>query len=115
MEAKRSIEILAKSSSGDPYTVMFYIGEGSISASCSCPAGEYRKLCKHVLRMLDGDNSILFDIRQETSLGEVSLYLRKTELPVFLANLNESELLLREAQNNVRKAKKALEKVVLRK
>lgn len=115
MNTEHYIEILSKSSSGNPYTVRFYIEENGISAFCSCPAGENRKLCKHVIRIMNGDDSVLYDSTQKTILGEICSHLQRTTIPSFLSELSESEVLLEKVQKNVRKAKKALEKAVLKK
>lgn len=115
MGAKKHVDILAKSSSGDSYTVRFYIEEDGISAFCSCPAGEHRKLCKHVIRMINGDDSILYDSSQKKILDEICSHLQKTTIPSLLSELSESEILLDKARKNVEKMKKALEKAVLKK
>jgi uncharacterized Zn finger protein len=115
MDIENYIEILSKSSSGNPYTVRFYIDENTISAFCSCPAGDHRKLCKHVIRMINGDDSILYDSSQKTILDEICSHLQGTTIPSLLSELSESEILLEKAQKNVKKVKKALEKVVLKK
>ena len=115
MEIKSPIEILSKSSSGNPYLVRFYIEENTISAFCSCPAGEHRKLCKHIMQMISGDDSILYDSNQKIILDEVLSHLQKTTISVLLSELNESEAFLKKAQMNAKKAKKNLEKVILHK
>ena len=115
MSTEHYLEILSKSSSGKPYTVRFYIEENGISAFCSCPAGGHRKLCKHVIRMMNGDDSILYDSSQKTILDEVCSHLQRTAIPSLLSELSESEILLNKAQKSVRKMKKALEKAVLKK
>ncbi len=115
MKTKKPIEILSKSSSGNPYTVRFYIEGNEISAFCSCPAGEYRKLCKHVIGMINRDYSILYDSSQKMILDKICSHLLRTTIPTLLSELNESEILLKQVQKNVKKAKKALEKVVLKK
>jgi hypothetical protein len=115
MNVSNFIEILAKSSSGDPYTVRFYLEENEISAFCSCPAGDNRKLCKHVKRIIAGDDSILFDNNQRKIFLEIGSHLQKTSIPSLLSKLNESEIALENAQKNLKKAKKALEKAILKK
>ena len=115
MNIENYVEILSKSSSGNPYTVRFYIYEDAISAFCSCPAGDHRKLCKHVMRMINGDDSILYDKNQKSILDKISSHLQRTTIPSLLSELNESEILLKEAQRNAKKAKNKLEKVILQK
>jgi uncharacterized Zn finger protein len=109
------IEILANSSSGNPYTVRFYLEENEISAFCSCPAGDNRKLCKHVKRIIAGDDSIIFDSNQKNIFLKIGLHLERTSVPNLLSELKESEILLENAKNNAKKAKKALEKAILKK
>jgi uncharacterized Zn finger protein len=115
MDIDNYIEILSKSSSGNPYTVRFYMEENGISAFCSCPAGENRKLCKHIIRIINSDDSILFDNNQKNLLGKINSHLQNTDIPRLVSSLRENEILLEKTQENVKKAKKALEKVILKK
>ena len=110
-----SVKILSKSSSGDPYTVTFYIEENTISAFCSCPAGEHRKLCKHVLQLIDGNESMLYDSNQKPILDRVCSHLQNTSIPPLLSGLCDKEALLKEIQRDVKKAKKSIEKIILQK
>ncbi len=109
------IEILAKSSSGGSYTVRFYLEENEISAFCSCPAGDNRKLCKHVMRLITGDDSILYDSNQKKILIKSCSHLQSTVVPLLLSELNKSEIMLENAKKNAKKAKKNFETVVLKK
>ncbi|HUT30102.1 MAG TPA: SWIM zinc finger family protein [Sedimentisphaerales bacterium] len=109
------IEVLSKSSSGNPYTVRFYLREGSVSAFCSCPAGDNRKLCKHVIRIMNGDDSILFDPRQKPLLARILSYLENTDIPLLVSRLIESQILLENVEKDMKKAKKTLEKAILHK
>ena len=115
MNAENCVEILAKGSSGNPYTVRFYLEENEISAFCSCPAGDNRKLCKHVVRIMTGDDSILYDSDQKKIFMKIGSHLQRTSVPNLVYELNESEILLENAQRKAKKAKKALEKAVLKK
>ncbi|MDT8302621.1 MAG: SWIM zinc finger family protein [Sedimentisphaerales bacterium] len=115
MNTENYVEILVKSSSGNPYKVRFYLEQNEISAFCSCPAGDNRKLCKHVKRIIAGDDSIIFDINQKNVLLKIGSHLERTSIPILLSELSESEIVLENAQKNLKKAKKALEKVVLKK
>jgi uncharacterized Zn finger protein len=116
MGVKKNIEILAKSSSSDtPYTIRCYFEENKISVFCSCPAGDNRKLCKHVRQIIAGNDSILYDRNQKNELEEISNRLQKTQIPLLLFEINKSEDLLEETKRNVEKAKKNLENVILNK
>lgn len=115
MKMENCVKILAKSSSGNPYTVRFYLEENEISAFCTCPAGENRKLCKHVMQIINGDDSILYDSNQKKVFMKIIYHVQRTNIPFLLSELNESEILLENVQKNVKKAKQAIEKVVLKK
>jgi len=115
MDTGNYVEIFAKSSSGDPYTVRFYLDENKISAFCSCPAGVYRILCKHVIRIISGDDSILYDMNQKKLMEQIGSHLQKTIIPSLLSELNESELLMKKVRQKAKKAKKNLEKAILQK
>jgi hypothetical protein len=116
MGIKKHIELLAKSSSSDtPYTVRCYLEENKMSVFCSCRAGENRMLCKHVRKIIAGDDSILYDRNQKNELEEISDHLQKTQIPLLLLEMNKSEDLLEEAKRNAEKAKKNLENAILNK
>ncbi|MFZ2148159.1 MAG: hypothetical protein WAV28_13150 [Sedimentisphaerales bacterium] len=116
MGTKKFIEILAKSSSSDtPYVVRCYLEENKISVFCSCRAGDNRMLCKHVRKIIAGDDSILYDGNQKNELEKISNYVQKTHIPLLLLEINKYEDLLEESKRNVKKAKKNLENVILSK
>ena len=113
MNKDNYFEIFVKSSSGDPHLVSFQFDESDLSAFCSCPAGIYRKLCKHIMHLISGDDSILHDRSQKKIMEQITKHLQKTTIPSLLCELNESEIILKKAQQKVKKAKKNLEKVIL--
>jgi hypothetical protein len=115
MVIENQIEILSKSSSGNPYTVRFYLEKNNVSAFCSCPAGQSRKLCKHIIKIINSEDSILFDTNQKNLMSAIISHLQNTDIPRLISNLRENEILLEKTQENVKKAKKALEKVILKK
>ena len=110
----KKVEILAKSSSSEtPYTVECYLGENKISVHCSCPAGDNRLLCKHVRKIVSGDESILYDRNQKREIEEIRNHLSGTEILLLLSELDKHESLLEEAKRNIEKAKKNLSKSIL--
>mgnify|MGYP001143361278 CR=1 FL=1 len=115
MDSGNDIEILVKSSSGDPYTVKFNLDENDLSAFCSCPAGIYRKLCKHILSIISNDESILYDRNQIEHIEQINTHLQKTIIPSLLSELKDSEELLEKAQKEVKKAGQNIEKAILHK
>ena len=66
------------------------------------------------MRIITGDDSILYDSNQKEIFVKIGSYLKETNIPFLLSELNKSEVQLENAQKNAKKAKKALEKVVLK-
>ena len=64
---------------------------------------------------LDGDAKIeyFFNKNQKMILDEIHSHLQKTTIPSLLSELNDSEILLKKAQKNAKKAKKNIEKTIL--
>ena len=115
MESGNDIEILVKSTSGDPYTVSFHIDKNDISASCSCPAGIYRMLCKHIIHLISDDDTILYDRNQKKLMRQIYTHLQKTNIPLLFSKWKESEELLKRVQQNAKKSKRNLEKAIIQK
>lgn len=115
MTTENRIEISVRGSSGNSYTVRFSLEENRITAFCSCPAGDNQQLCKHVIRIMNGDDSILYDSSQKQDFVAISSHLKRTTVPSLLSKLSESEVALHNAANDAKRAKKALERAVLRK
>lgn len=72
-------------------------------------------LCKHVRKIIAGDESILYEMNQKKELEQISNHLKNTQIPLLLLEINKSENLLEEAKRNLEKAKKKLESVILNK
>jgi uncharacterized Zn finger protein len=114
MGIKKHIELLAKSSSSDtPYTVRCYLEENKISVFCSCPSGDNRKLCKHVKKIVAGDESILYDKNQKSELQVIVEHLKGTEISVLVSELNKQESIKEEAERKADKLKKKLKPLIL--
>ena len=110
----KKLEILAKSSSSEtPYTVECYLEENKISVFCSCPAGDSRMLCKHVRKIMAGDDSILYDKNQKNVLEAIRNHLTKTEIPLLLSELDRYDSISEEAKKNADKLKKKLKVLLL--
>ena len=110
MESENYIEILVKSSSGEPYTVSFNIDKNDISAFCSCQAGTYRILCKHVIGVIGNDDSVLYDEKQKIFMKKICAHLQNTKIPLLFSEWQESEEILKRAQKNAKKSKKILKR-----
>ena len=106
------IELLAKSSSGDPYHVRFRSDEGKLSISCTCQAGKFRKLCKHVVALLGGDASMLYDRAQATQLAGLREWAQGRRLASLFSELNAARIAAEEANSQFKKAKTKVEKAM---
>ena len=90
-----------KGSTGNIYQVLFSIDDGKLKASCNCPAGKKGILCKHVIGIMLNDEDIH---RELDNYGYLSVYND------YLAKLDESEKIKKEASN----IKKKFERLLLR-
>jgi hypothetical protein len=70
-------------------------------------------LCKHVRKIIAGDDSILYDKSQKDELEKISNYLQKTQIPLLLSEIVKNEDLLERAKANMERAKKALANMIL--
>lgn len=87
-----SIELrfLVKGSSSDPYELTFIKDGDSLTALCSCPAGQYGNFCKHRISILDGDaNAVVSNNPDQVDI--VVEWLRGTDVAIALAELRETE------------------------
>ena len=63
--------LLAKSSSGEPHKVEFFVSDSDFKIFCHCQAGVLHRMCKHKQAFIDGDVSMLFDSSQAGQLSEI--------------------------------------------
>ena len=90
-----------KGSTGNDYLVAFSDKSGKLKASCNCPAGKKSILCKHVIGVMLNDEDVH---RELDNYGYLSVYND------YLAKLDESERIKKEASN----IKKKFERLLLR-
>ena len=65
---QKAIEVVG--SKGDLYTVVFDDATGSLSASCTCRAGAFGQLCKHVLTLMGTDEEVHSMVLRDAHLSE---------------------------------------------
>lgn len=53
------LSFLVKGSAADPYEVTFIKDGDSLTALCTCPAGQFGNFCKHRIKILDGDGKAI--------------------------------------------------------
>lgn len=86
---------------GEIYQVTFVSDGEKVKAQCSCPAGQKKTLCKHVLDCIDADSALRFALVQ---CGYQQVY-------------EEHELLMKEIESlkkEARNVKKKFERLLLK-
>ena len=81
----KKIQVKAKSSSGEPYNVIFTNNDDSFTVSCTCQAGVFGKLCKHKTQLLQGDESMLQNQDEASLLVEILSWVKISEYADLLA------------------------------
>ncbi|MBN8706838.1 MAG: hypothetical protein J0L62_13260 [Bacteroidetes bacterium] len=71
------IILKSKSSHSHYYNVTFDFSDGKVRILCDCPHGDWKRVCRHRLAMINGDKSILFDKKQADQLDAVLKALRQ--------------------------------------
>lgn len=79
-----------KGSSTDPYEVTFIKDGDSLTALCSCPAGQYGNYCKHRIAILEGDNTAIVsdNAYQAATVGN---WLKGTDVAAALSEFRNIE------------------------
>lgn len=106
------IVIQVEGSTGNSYTATFAREGDILRALCNCPAGASATHCKHRLALLNGDFSqargdLAADIGEQ-----VAALLRGTEVERVLQVLAEAQRNLASAQLEIKRHKKALDRVM---
>ena len=79
-----------KGSSSDSDEVTFIKDGASLTALCTCPAGQYGNFCKHRVAILDGNlGSITSDNSDQAE--KVTQWLAGTDVEIALGALREAE------------------------
>lgn len=97
------------SSSGEPYDVHFEFSENKFKVNCNCPAGIYGKLCKHKIRLLDGDSSLLFNKTDYEVLEQIHEVVKKSKYIEIISSYNNLKKEIEVAQKKEKKLKEQIE------
>lgn len=79
-----------KGSSAKPYEVTFIKDGDSLTALCTCPAGEFGNFCKHRITILDGSATAVVSDNAD-QLGKVIEWLAGTDVELALTELRIAE------------------------
>lgn len=84
------LSFLVKGSSAEPYEITFIKDGGSLTALCTCPAGQYGNFCKHRISILEGDGrAIVSD--NASQAPTVIAWLQGTDVAAALTEFRETE------------------------
>ena len=78
-----------KGSSADPYELTFIKDGDSLTALCTCPAGNFGNFCKHRIAILDGDAAAVID-NDGDKVSKVTEWLVGTDVESALAKVREA-------------------------
>ena len=82
------IKFEVKGSAAQPYELIFIKDGDSLTAICSCPAGEHGNFCKHRLSILDGKTGGIVSGNIE-QVATVAGWLAGTDVERALAEVRE--------------------------
>ena len=98
---------LVKGSSAEPYEVTFIKDGNSLTALCTCPAGQYGNFCKHRISILDG-NAAAISSENAGDVPKVLAWLSGTDVEAALIELREVENGANADKKNIISAKRKL-------
>ncbi len=81
---------LVKGSSSDAYEVTFIKDGSSLTALCTCPAGQFGNSCKHRIAILDGKSNAISSGNAEQA-RKVTEWLVGTDVEAALFELRAAE------------------------
>jgi len=101
------LSFLVKGSAADPYEVTFIKDDDSLTALCTCPAGQFGNFCKHRIAILDGDaKAIVSDNANRVST--IVEWLQGTDVALALAEFRNVEKAGGVSKSTLAAAKKKL-------
>lgn len=106
---KKEFEVLS-SDGVTTYILEFSDDTQKLYVYCNCPAGKLGKWCKHKLKLISGDDSMLVGSSKLADFIEVRNLIKNTKFQQLLDTLKVAEEEIQLAKAKMNKAKKALEK-----
>jgi len=101
------IYFLVQGSAEEPYKVTFQKSGNTLSAYCTCPAGENGQYCKHRFRILGGSAEGIVSGNSDDVMI-VKSWLPGTDVEAALLEVTEKEILLEKAKKDLSAVKKKL-------
>jgi len=96
-----------KGSSPEPYEVTFIKDGSSLTALCTCPAGQFGSYCKHRIAILDGKSDSISSGNAD-QVSTVTEWLVGTDVEAALSELRAAEKTTECAKEDLAALKKKL-------
>jgi uncharacterized Zn finger protein len=96
-----------KGSSSDPYEVTFIKDGTSLTALCTCPAGQFGGICKHRVAILGGKAQAITSDNAD-QVATVTRWLAGTDVEAALAELNAAQKSKETSKDDVATLKRKL-------
>lgn len=100
-----------KGSSAEPYELTFIKDGDSLTALCSCPAGQYGNFCKHRIAILDGNSKAIVGDNQD-QVATVTSWLQGTDVAAALTEFRVIEASKDASKSALMAAKRKLAKAM---
>jgi len=106
------IRLKAKSSSGEPYEVIFIHHGDFFTVSCSCQAGVFGKLCKHKTQLLQGDQAMLYDLSEISKLTKICSWVDASKYAALLEEHSQIKKEIELAKHREQKFRRMLQTIM---
>ena len=101
------LTIQVKGSSSDPYELTFIKDGDSLTALCTCPAGNFGGSCKHRVAIFDNDAAAVVD-GDEGKVAVVVEWLAGTDVEAALQEMRDASAVPNATKASLAAAKKKL-------
>lgn len=101
------LSFLVKGSVADPYEVTFIKDGDSLTALCTCPAGQFGNFCKHRITILDGDGGAIVS-ENANRVATITEWLQGTDVAAALCEYRKLEKAAGASKSVLAAAKKKL-------
>ena len=105
--SQSELGFLVKGSTPEPYEVTFIKDGDSLTALCTCPAGQFGNFCKHRISILDGNAGAIVSENADQVTTIVD-WLQGTDVAAALADFREIEQRANVPKSEVSAAKRKL-------
>lgn len=105
--AQSELTFQVKGSSAEPYDVTFIKDGDSLTALCTCPAGQFGNFCKHRIAILDGNSQAIVS-ENSVHVATVVDWLQGTDVAAALLEFRTIEKSKDEPKSSLVAAKRKL-------